>query len=100
MPEAPQTDEKTEIVLPELEKDMTLSQYNIDFDSVKSYWMELTNGVRAKKNIPQYKYSDTLETTAIEWSKIQKSKNTASHKRKSGDSYYNYNKITAWLGAR
>ena len=31
MPEAPQTDEKTEIVLPELEKDMTLSQYNIDF---------------------------------------------------------------------
>ncbi len=85
---------------PEVDISGKLSKYNVDFGEVKDYWMSLNNQARTSRGIYEYKYSQTLEQTAFDWSAIQKSREEASHKRDAGDSFYNYKKITSWLWDR
>jgi len=74
-----------------------LNLHNINYSSVKSYWLELYNNAREERGIYAYNYSDILEQSAFNWSESQKENSLATHKRDNNDEYYDYKKITSWL---
>jgi hypothetical protein len=74
-----------------------LVSVNINYSSVKSYWLELYNDARDSRGIYSYNYSSTLEKSAFNWSEVQKVNSHATHKRDPNDEYYDYKKITSWL---
>lgn len=73
----------------------SFSDLKIDMSRVRTAWLWYYNEVR--KNIwkSEYSFDEKLNDTAEEWSDTSLSRWVMSHKRDSGDSYYNYNKITS-----
>jgi len=70
---------------------------NIDILKVKDTWLSWYNDVRKNIWVDPYIYDPKLESSALDWSKISKSRWGISHKRDLSDSYYDYNKITSWF---
>lgn len=81
-------------------KESTYNLQNIDINMVKDTWLSWYNEARKPLGRNAYSYNLTLEKTALDWSKVTKSRWTMSHKRDLSDSYYNYNKITSWFKDR
>lgn len=76
------------------------SDFRIDMNKVRTSWLWLYNEVRKVKWRTTYSYENKLNDTAEEWSDTSLAKWVMSHKRDSGDSYYNYNKINSWFADR
>ena len=84
----------------ESNSDSYLSEYNIDFDSVKDYWFGMYQEVRDELWLYEYTYNSTLEKSAFSWSETQKENDYASHKRNENDDYYDYGIITDWFAEK
>ncbi|MDD3646870.1 MAG: CAP domain-containing protein [Candidatus Gracilibacteria bacterium] len=78
----------------------TYNLTNIDLSKVKETWLGRYNSVRSDLGRGNYSYNSTLEKTAIEWSELSKQRGEITHKRNSGDVYYDYAKITSWFKDR
>lgn len=73
---------------------------DIDISKVKNTWIWWYNAVRKEEWVNYYSYDPKLESTALNWSKIAKSRWEISHKRNTWDVYYDYDKITSWFKYR
>ncbi len=76
------------------------SDFKIDISKVRSSWIWFYNEIRKNKWSEAYSYENKLNDTAEEWSDTSLARWIMSHKRDSGDSYYNYNKINSWFSDR
>lgn len=85
-------------------KDEYINHYkenNINFDVIKSNWLNRHNQVRSNLWETLYTFDERLNNTAYEWSKIQsEEKKIMSHKRDSEDVFYDYKKIEKWFNDR
>lgn len=93
--EEPKAEEKKEESKSNYQSKTNFSDLKIDMSRVRTAWLWYYNTVR--KNIwkNEYSFDEKLNDTAQEWSDTSLSRWVMSHKRDSGDSYYNYNKITS-----
>jgi len=78
----------------------TYNLKNIDISKVKNTWMKWYNDVRIDLWRWKLVYNSKLESTALDWSKVSKTRWYMDHKRSSWDAYYDYNKITTWFKDR
>ncbi len=88
-------EEKKEETKSNYESKTDFSEFKIDMTRVKTTWLWYYNEVR--KNIwrNEYSFDTKLNDSAQNWSDTSLARWIMSHKRDSGDSYYNYNKITS-----
>ncbi len=75
-------------------------KYNINYDKIKSDWLNWHNYERTKLWRSKYSYDERLNQTAFEWSKKQNELWEMSHKRNPWDWFYNYKKIENWFNKR
>ncbi len=68
---------------------------NIDFDQVRSAWLQWHNDLRATQGLAPYRYHSDLEKSAKSWADqlANLAIKSGTHKRKEADSYYSYASI-------
>lgn len=96
-------DEKNKIASQENETKEYFNHYNkykIDFEKIKTVWLDWHNNERTILWRNLLSYDERLNDTAYEWSNVQKERWQYSHKRDLKDSYYNYPKIEKWFNKR
>ena len=69
----------------------------IDMDEVREAWVWWNNEMREDLGLKPYSISQSLNQTAVNWSKIALQRWDITHKRSLSDSYYDYKKITSWF---
>lgn len=80
------------------EVESTINEENNYIDIVKDNWLNWNNKVRTELGLEKYSTNNILENSALVWSDSAKEKWEISHKRNTWDSFYDYEKITNWLG--
>ena len=70
-----------------------------DTDAVNNAWLDWTNAERAKYWVQALSMSDSLNMTALDWSKYSSLRWYIDHRRPGQINYYDYKKINAWFGS-
>lgn len=69
----------------------------VDEEKVRQTWLQWTNDLRNELGRTPYSIDRRLNSTATARSKWAANIGSISHRRRSGDSYYNYNRIVQWF---
>lgn len=69
----------------------------VDLAKVRDSWLSWTNAARAQNGLSAYVYNPQLHRSANVWSQEAKARGNITHKRNSGDAYYDYNKVGDWF---
>ena len=70
---------------------------NVDMEQVRSTWLGWVNGARGAAGLYAYTYNPQLHRSANVWSQEAERRGNISHRRNSGDAYYDYKKVGAWF---
>lgn len=72
---------------------------NVDFDKIKTTWLQRHNEVRGNLGLAKYRYHEKLGYSAFTWSKHLIGIGSFTHQRKSTDWFYNYESIKEWFSS-
>ncbi len=70
---------------------------NVDWDRVEKAWLEWHNAERRGLWLDEFKTSESLNFSSLEWAQKLARQNYSTHERKTSDNGYNYYSILNWF---
>lgn len=71
----------------------------VDIQEVRRVWLSWVNALRARQNLPAYRYHRTLNKSARRWSAEAKATGAITHKRPGQTAYYDFGMLTDWFAS-